>query len=130
MQITLEAYKQFRNVSGEFIHPDFSGVSFDGYEIHCGHSEFTSSVRPDVLLQLSDGRHDGVYSNDNQIFGSYIHGLFDRSEVSNAVLRWAGLRTDNNNEVDINMLREKQLDRLADTLQEHLESRFLTMLTG
>ena len=130
MQTTLEASKQLRNVSGVFIHPDFSGVSFDGYEIHCGHSEFTSSVRPDVLLQLSDDRHDGVYSNDNQIFGSYIHGLFDRSEVSNAVLRWAGLRTDNNNEVDINMLREKQLDRLADTLQEHLESRFLTMLTG
>lgn len=130
METTLEASKQLRNVSGVFIHRDFIDVAFDGYEIHCGQTIFTGAAKPDGLLQFPDGRIDGVYSHDNQIFGTYIHGLFDRSEVSSAVLRWAGLREHSEYEVDISMLREKQLDRLADTLQENLQPEFLKMLAG
>lgn len=46
-----------------------------GYEIHLGR---TKILRDEVspFLQLEDGRVDGAISHDEQIIGTYFHGLF------------------------------------------------------
>jgi len=31
------------------------------------------------------------FSADGRILGTYVHGLFDRKEACDALLRWAGL---------------------------------------
>ena len=131
-QVTvLEPDKHLRNVTGEFIHPALTGVAFKGYEIHCGTTVPGSScnVTPAPLLQYSiDGEcyQDGVCSEDGQIAGTYLHGLFDHPDATGALLEWAGLSTEVS--VDVNRIREQQLDRLADALQEHMKPEFINAL--
>jgi len=49
--------------------------TFSGYEIHLGR---TRILRDEVspFLQLADGRVDGAVSADEQVIGTYFHGLF------------------------------------------------------
>lgn len=129
MQTTLEPVKQLRNVLGQFSHPDFIGVEFEGYEIHCGRTEHNSSEGNAGLLQLGHGetgRVDGFCSRDKQILGTYVHGLFNHPEAGLALLRWAGLNS--NHSVNIDEIREQQLDRLANTLEKYLKPEFLDAL--
>ncbi len=125
MQTTLAEGKQLRNVKGKFYHSDFDGVEFEGYEIHCGRSAHAGY---DSLLEIDGERADGVCSADNQIIGTYVHGVFNSPPAGQVLLRWAGLNSDQS--VDIDEIRERQLDRLALTLESHLKPEFITALTG
>src|SRR5471030_2532101 len=71
-----------------------------------------------------DGRPEGARSADNQILGTYLHGLFDTPQASAALLHWAGLNS--NVTVDTAQLREASLDRIADATQALLDA--LTVL--
>ena len=66
--------------------------------------------------------HDGFINSDNNVLGTYLHGLFDNVNACKQFLTWAGLDSDNS--VDLNKVREQQLDRLADCLREHLDDTF------
>jgi adenosylcobyric acid synthase len=73
-------------------------------------------------LRLGDAQAaypDGAISADGQILATYVHGLFDTPAACAALLAWAGL-TDAQ-EIDYPALREASLERLADTLAEHLD---------
>jgi adenosylcobyric acid synthase len=59
-----------------------------------------------------DGRPEGALSNDGQILGTYLHGVFDTPQACRALLQWAGLGSDTT--VDTSLLREHSLDRIAD----------------
>jgi adenosylcobyric acid synthase len=96
-------------------------VPVSGYEIHCGITSGTEQYAP--FIQFADGRRDGVVSQDQQIAGTYVHGLFDRAETSNALLQWAGL-AHSNKAIDLSAMREQQLNRLADCLEAHLSEDF------
>ncbi|GGZ17978.1 cobyric acid synthase [Shewanella chilikensis] len=66
-------------------------------------------------------RNEGLLSEDNQILGSYLHGLFDSPEACELLLAWAGMTAPQGHAVDINQQRQQQLDRLADVLEQHLD---------
>lgn len=51
-----------------------SGSRVVGYEIHHGHS--SGERRP--VLHFDDGRSCGSSSDDNRVWGAYLHGLFDQ----------------------------------------------------
>jgi adenosylcobyric acid synthase len=95
-------------------------VPVSGYEIHCGVSTVFEHYSP--FIDLGDKHYDGVISHDGAIAGTYFHGLFDCPEVTNAILAWAGLLE--SAAIDINHLREQQLNRLADCLETHLRQDF------
>jgi adenosylcobyric acid synthase len=104
---TLAASKQLRQVSGQC---SFADAPVSGYEIHLGHTDGADCQHPAFVLD--DGRTDGAISADGQILGSYLHGLFDHPQASQALLAWAGLHSQQ--QVDLNALRETSLNRLAD----------------
>ena len=52
-----------------------------------------------------------------------MHGLFDNSASCNAILQWAGLKT--TKAVNLNDIREQELERLADCLEENLNHDWL-----
>ena len=60
------------------------------------------------------------------VAGSYLHGMFDRPESTNAILQWVGLPSAN--AVDLDELREQQLERLADCIELHFDTPFLNGL--
>jgi adenosylcobyric acid synthase len=121
MVTVLEPEKQLANVSGILA---FGDAPVTGYEIHCGVSRGTAIARPLVRL---DGRHDGAISEDGQILGTYLHGLFESRPACDALLEWAGLAAPRT--PDYHALREAALDRLADACEEHLDmARVLEIL--
>ncbi|MGV8898882.1 MAG: hypothetical protein ACOH2B_06550 [Burkholderiaceae bacterium] len=88
-------------------------IPVDGYEIHMGISHGPALVRPVFIINDGvQGRAEGARSADDQIMGTYLHCLFDHPAACTALLRWAGLKTDNT--VDLGQLREHSLDRIAD----------------
>ncbi|WP_278401588.1 cobyric acid synthase [Stutzerimonas kunmingensis] len=119
----LEADKQLRNVTGRLLP---GGVPVSGYEIHAGVSSGPALEQPAV--QLDDGRCDGAISADEQVLGTYLHGLFEGPEACAALLRWAGL--DAVETVDYHALRERDIERLADLVETHLDTVRLRALCG
>jgi len=77
---------------------------------------------------LDDGRADGARSADGQVMGTYLHGLFESADASAAILRWAGLSVVQ--AVDYHALRERDIERLADQVEQHLDIGRLRSLCG
>ncbi|WP_122665866.1 cobyric acid synthase [Pseudomonas viridiflava] len=123
MSTVLEEEKQLRNVKGRLL---LEGVQISGYEIHAGVTTGAALERPAV--QLDDDRCDGAQSADGQIFGTYLHGLFETPEACSALLRWAGLQ--DVQQVDYHALRERDIERLADLVENHLDGKLLRELCG
>lgn len=111
---TLEPQKQLHNRSGNLQLQQDECPTVSGYEIHCGISEGLALQRP--LIRYDDDNCDGVVSADEQIIGTYLHGLFDDAAASAAILQWAGLDTAQG--IEVGQQREQQLERLADAIQE------------
>ena len=120
---TLEAEKQLRNVRGRLV---LEEAPVSGYEIHAGVTRGAALAQPAV--RLDGGRSDGACSDDGQILGTYLHGLFETPAACSAVLRWAGLQ--DVQEVDYHGLRERDIERLADLVEQHLDTRLLRQLCG
>jgi adenosylcobyric acid synthase len=114
MRTTLTRQKQLRNAAGRLA---WSEASASGYEIHAGISEGPALSRP--ALRLDHGP-DGAISEDEQVFGTYLHGIFDVAAACDAVLAWAGLVAAKSR--DIQAQREASIERLADTIAQHLDT--------
>jgi adenosylcobyric acid synthase len=95
----------------------FADAEVSGYEIHMGVSRGSATARPAFYL---GERPDGARSDDDQVLGTYLHGLFDAPQAMAALLRWAGLHTIQ--PVDSAQLREHSLDRIADAALPLLEA--------
>lgn len=118
----LAPLKQLKQTHGTLSSANVKAAPVQGYEIHCGNTQSSESA----LMTLSDGRAEGSISQDNQVLGTYLHGLFDTPAACGALLNWAGLQSDN--AVDLNVIREQQLERLADCLETSLDDTFLASL--
>ncbi|MDH0733778.1 cobyric acid synthase [Pseudomonas sichuanensis] len=122
-ETVLEAEKQLRNVSGTLA---LEQSPIAGYEIHAGVTHGPALEYPAV--QLQDGRSDGAISADGQILATYLHGLFEGSQSCAALLRWAGLA--DVQAIDYEALRERDIERLADLVEQHLDTAHLRQLCG
>ena len=119
----LEPEKQLRNVRGRLALDD---LDVSGYEIHAGVSAGPALATPAV--RLDDGRSDGALSADGQVMATYLHGLFEAPAACAALLAWAGLREAR--QVDYHARRERDIERLADLVEAHLDTRLLRELCG
>ncbi len=106
--------KKLQQVRGHLALEEAAAVR--GYEIHMGVSTGPALSRPALEIE---GRAEGALSDDGQILGTYVHGVFDEPAACRAVLAWAGLAAPA--AIDFASLREASLNRLADTLQQHLQ---------
>jgi adenosylcobyric acid synthase len=113
METVLKPHKQLHRVTGKLTIDD---TSISGYEIHAGETLGEALQRPAIILE---GKEDGAISEDGQIIGCYLHGLFDESEACKALLKWTGLR--DVEIVDYQGLREREIDRLADSMQGSID---------
>ncbi len=123
-ETTLAPEKQLRRVTGTLSLGDGS-APVRGYEIHHGVSTGPAFARP--LLTLESGP-EGAISEDRQVLGTYVHGVFDTPEALSALLREAGV--DAPRSIDYEALLEASLDRLADTIEVHLDMARISELVG
>ena len=113
IETVIETQKQLALVDGHLI---WDETPVSGYEIHMGVSEGPALKNPAIQL---DNKVDGVISKDNQIMGTYLHGLFDKETALHGLLNWAGL--ENIKTFDYEALREQEIDRLANEMLQYLD---------
>ena len=106
--------KRLAQVSG---HCAFADADVHGYEIHMGISQGAATATPAFHI---GGRPEGARSSDDQILGTYLHGLFDTPQALSALLQWAGLEAAA--PVNLRALREQSLDRIADASRPLLDA--------
>jgi adenosylcobyric acid synthase len=95
-----------------------------GYEIHCGISQGAALNTPAFYLQQGESLiPEGAMSEDNQILGTYLHGLFDSAAVTQKLLQWIGVELDTF--VALDELREQELERLASEVETVLNMDWL-----
>ena len=134
METTLTPRKELKQVIGTIV--DTASVEttigneslslvVEGYEIHAGVSSGVALNTPVFMLA---GKPEGAWSENKQVLGTYLHGVFDHSESLAYLLEWAGLT--HNEKFDYQAFREKEIDRLADTVEEALPPMKLFSLIG
>ena len=104
-----------------------TGTKLSGYEIHMGVSTLKDGV--DSMTQIEDFvKKDGTKADGAQhgnVYGTYVHGVFDKEDVAKAVIRgigrMKGIDTENITGVDFQAFKETQYDILAAELRKHLD---------
>jgi adenosylcobyric acid synthase len=126
LQTRLAPEKILANVSGRLRLED---AAVTGYEIHAGVTTGPALEHPAVLLNDVPGeRPDGAVSEDGRILGTYLHGLFESPAATSALLRWAGLAV--HETPDYRAVREAALERLADSIEQHLDLGQIERILG
>lgn len=121
MQTELQSEKQLVLQTG-YLWDRLTVIS--GYEIHCGITTGAALQRPAVYFTQNQRLvADGAISDDNQILGTYLHGLFDSADACQVIMDWVGVHIDKS--VDLDTLRESQLNRLAKEVEASLNPSFL-----
>ncbi len=125
-ETTLNRNKTLRNVTGTQVS---TGLKVTGYEIHAGTTAGEESGAPLFALQCrEDGTRfeDGVVNADNNVLGTYLHGLFDTPEMLAHWMQWAGLGA--LDDFDYPEFREAQIERLADEVERCMPIEMLREL--
>ncbi|MDR2456254.1 MAG: cobyric acid synthase [Deltaproteobacteria bacterium] len=123
LKTVLAPEKQLLNVEAVLT---LEGAPVKGYEIHAGVTSGPGLARP--FLTKADGAPDGAFSDDDRVAGTYLHGLFESPQGAAAILRWAGLKTAK--EQDYHALRERDIERLADLVEDRLDTGIILSLLG
>ncbi len=109
----------------------FKGLNTDseiaGYEIHMGETELLNGTAPFLkILERSDKEvcmDDGAVSDDGNVIGSYLHGIFDndefRLELINKLRKSKGLSPMLAEELS-SVDKEREYDKLADWFRENI----------
>lgn len=109
----------------------------EGYEIHMGNSKIGAKASPLFKIRNRSGQScdikDGALSNKLNVWGTYIHGIFDndnfRKQFLNSLLR----KKDKKANIDVINFKEKReqaLDRLAKEVENNLNMKLLYKILG
>jgi len=113
LETTMLANKTLTLVSGTLTLDD---AAVRGYEIHMGITTGKALERPLVKFVNTT---DGAISEDEQILGTYLHGIFDDENALQSLLSWFGLKDAAVS--DYQKVRLENLDRIADAMETSLK---------
>jgi adenosylcobyric acid synthase len=109
-KVTRESTGKLSDVTGIF--EKLSGQEYQGYEIHMGISGYDANI-----------------INEGNVYGTYIHGIFDKEGVAGAIiealLKAKGLDFSNIKAFDIDEYKQGQYDILAEGLRESLDMELI-----
>ena len=98
----------------------FAGVTMECYEIHMGRTERRGG-QPFAIL--GEGNEDGAV--EGNVFGTYLHGLFDTGELTDALAGWLlerkGLRPESVKTESHRDYQERQFELLAAEVRRALD---------
>jgi adenosylcobyric acid synthase len=112
-------------VRGEIISGPLAGASVDAYEIHMGKTD----VRGDSFSRLENETAGGEKKEDGcisgNVFGTYLHGLFDSGEAAEKLGRWLcerkGISYSGGQRMSWKEYENQQYDKLAEKVRESLD---------
>ena len=95
-----------------------------GYEIHMGHSHRSSGSSIFQVIErngIACNDQDGCVSDNAQVLGTYIHGMFDTPAILYQWLKKIGLRKIEIPEVAGPAARDRDYDLLAEHFEKHID---------
>ena len=108
-----------------------SGVQVEGYEIHMGKTEILDGARADDFETTSWGGDAGgedatpVLHRSGNVYGSYVHGIFDSAACSTALVRALlaakGIDDVEVQGIDMHAYKQEQYDKLADMIRNNMD---------
>lgn len=117
---------RFGELSGVFTH--LSGAEVEGYEIHMGESILKGEAGTATRITDSvsgEKKEEGAFAGN--VCGTYIHGVFDKEESAEAIIRVIGekkgIDVENMTGVDFAAFKEQQYDILAAELRKHMDMK-------
>ena len=115
-----EREKVRTRVGASILAQPFAGAQLDAYEIHMGRTQRCGAA---PFCRLQDGREEGAVQGN--VFGTYLHGLFDTGELTQRLADWLlerkGLKKEDVHILSHAEYKEKQYDLLADTVRRALD---------
>ncbi|MCR5580227.1 MAG: cobyric acid synthase [Pseudobutyrivibrio sp.] len=107
-----------------------SGEEFTGYEIHNGITDinYDSNVTLDVIEHDDNG--DIILIQSGNILGTYVHGIFDSSDLAlrltSAIAESKGFKLES--AMDYQEFKDREYDKLADIIRENLDMEYIYSL--
>ena len=105
-----------------------TGVKLEGYEIHMGVTTLKEGASPFVNITdtvKGTSKEDGACAGN--VYGSYVHGIFDKEEVARKIVEAIGeikgLDVSQMTGVEFAEFKETQYDILASELRKHLDMK-------
>ena len=107
---------------------EIKNLKAEGYEIHMGQSTLKEGAKR--LLTVTDAvtgetKEDGAFKDN--VFGTYIHGIFDGPEIAQTIVKILaerkGVELGNLGTLSYAEYKETQYDLLAAGLREHLNMK-------
>ena len=95
---------------------EWQDATWQAYEIHMGRTEFTAEITP--LLQTSE-HWEGI--RQQNIWGTYLHGLFETSELRRSLASAAGINSHHAPDQNWQQHKESVYGQMADCIEEHLD---------
>ena len=116
---TFDAQKRRTQVRAVALGAPFAGARMTGYEIHNGRT----MVNGEPFCRLADGTPEGCVCKN--VFGTYLHGLFDSGELTQALVKLLcarkGISPKETRPASMAEYRQAQFDLLADGVRKALD---------
>ena len=116
---TFDAQKRRTQVRAVALGAPFAGARMTGYEIHNGRT----TVNGEPFCRLADGTPEGCVCKN--VFGTYLHGLFDSGELTQALVKLLcarkGISPKETRPASMAEYRQTQFDLLADGVRKALD---------
>ena len=114
-----DAQKRRTQVRAVALGAPFAGARMTGYEIHNGRT----MVNGEPFCRLADGTPEGCVCKN--VFGTYLHGLFDSGELTQALVKLLcarkGISPKETRPTSMAEYRQAQFDLLADGVRKALD---------
>ena len=127
-----EYSKRIVNNTAEMLVGD--GGEVTGYELHMGTTEVAEKPLFEIKnLFTKDRQLEGSVREDEMLFGTYFHGVFDRMPFRKYFLSFVthdGERVDTSDTRDYDDIVEDNIERLADVFEENLDMDAVLRILG
>jgi len=113
-----------RVIANDGLLSGLKGIDITGYEIHMGQTRNQNCPPAFQIVATPEGKADyldGAISRDPLILGSYIHGLFNNTDFTHALLNQLRQRRGLPATTPAPINKEAQYDRLASLVRQNLD---------
>lgn len=140
----LQRQKVRRQVCGrvnklEGIFSALSGLEYAGYEIHMGRTVEVENEQAGTVEHTKTDYEEAEQSaffcgRQKDVYGTYIHGIFDKADMACALVaalaKRKGIGIERGEVQDYIDFKNRQYDKLADTLREYMNMEEIYGILG
>jgi len=112
-------------------------ISVRGYEIHMGRTLLGEKTKPFIEITSKLGQEtiqmDGAVDDNNQVFGSYIHGIFDEVSFTSAFINYFMAKkgySKGEETITLEEFKEIQYNKLAKAVRDNLNMEEIYRIMG